>query len=170
MKRTLMVALLRRDRSWRLSFPLGRGCNGPVVVAIRRSAYPRFVQRLSEHDASALLAFVSELRDLDDPLPFPPELVTGLGTLIAADQVSYSELNPVEHVSILQVWHFADEQDVLFHDYRDEVFWSLRHTHPTCSYRTASGDWTTARKVSDFLSLSQFRRTAIYDALYRGEL
>jgi DNA-binding CsgD family transcriptional regulator len=130
------------------------------------------VSALSERDAASLLAFVSELQDLDDPLPFPPQLVTGLGTLIAADQVSYSELNPAERVSILQVWHFADGRDLLFRGDDDEgdLFWSLRHTHPTCSYRTASGDWTTARKVSDFLSLREFRRTPIYDALYRGEI
>jgi hypothetical protein len=30
------------------------------------------VRRLAEHDASALLAFVSELKELDEPLPFPP--------------------------------------------------------------------------------------------------
>jgi len=132
------------------------------------------VTALSERDASSLLAFVAELRDLDDPLPFPPQLVTGLGTLIAADQVSYSELNPVERASILQVWHFGDGEDVLFRGGDDEgeveLFWSLRHTHPVCSYRTASGDWTTALKVSDFVSLREFRRTPIYDALYRGEI
>jgi len=130
------------------------------------------VTALSEHDAASLLAFVSELRGLDDPLPFPLELVTGLQTLIAADQVSYSELNPVERVSLLQVWHFADGEDLVFRGggAEDELFWSLRHTHPTCSYRTASGDWTTARKVSDFLSLREFRRTPIYEGLYRGEI
>jgi DNA-binding CsgD family transcriptional regulator len=131
------------------------------------------VQRLSEHDASSLLAFVSELRDLDDPLPFPPKLVAGLRTLIAADQVSYSELNPAERVSMLQVWHVAEGGDMLFQGdgaSDEELFWPLRHTHPLCSYRTASGDWTTARKVSDFVSLREFRRTPIYDALYRGEI
>src|SRR5262245_55303413 len=174
MKRTLMVALLPRERSDGFSSsPLGRGCNRPVVVAIRRSAYPRFVTALSEHEAASLLAYVSELRDLDDPFPFPPQLLTGLPTLIAADQVSYSELNPVERVSILQVWHFADGEDRLFRgdDVEEgEVFWLLRHTHPTCSYRMSSGDYTTTRKVSDFVSLREFRRTPIYDALYRGEV
>jgi DNA-binding CsgD family transcriptional regulator len=131
------------------------------------------VQRLSEHEASALLAFVSKLRGLDDPLPFPPRLVAGLRTLIAADQVSYSELNPVERASIIQVWHVADGEDVLFRGSGasdEELFWPLRHTHPLCSFRTTSGDWTTARKVSDFVSLRGFRRTPIYDALYRGEV
>ena len=46
------------------------------------------MQRLSEHDVSRLLTFVSELRTLDDPLPFPPRLLAVLQTLIAADDVT----------------------------------------------------------------------------------
>src|SRR4029450_4137994 len=51
----------------------------------------------------------------------------------------------------------------------DRDLWSsLRNTHPLFSYRRASGDWTTARKVSDFMTLREFRATAMYDAFYRG--
>lgn len=131
---------------------------------------------LSEHDASSLLAFVSELRALDDPLPFPPQLVSGLGALIAAGEVVYSELDPVERSSVLHVWHEAAGEDGVFlenevwdEDER-ELWWSVRPTHPVCGYRTASGDWTTAIKVSDFVNLREFRRTAIYDAFYRGAI
>jgi DNA-binding CsgD family transcriptional regulator len=134
------------------------------------------VATLSERDAAALLAFVSELQALEDPLPFPPRLVARLRTLIAADGVSYSELNPVERKSILQVWHRAEDEDQLFwgsdekYDPDDDLFWSLRHTHPLCSYRSSSDEFTTALKVSDFVTLREFRRTPIYDALYRGEI
>jgi DNA-binding CsgD family transcriptional regulator len=135
------------------------------------------VATVSEHDASALLAFVSELRALDDPLPFPPQLLPGLRGLIASKQVAYSELDPVQRSSILQVWHGEDGDDLVscgddlvWPEPGREVWWSLRHTHPTCGYRTASGDWTTPWKVSDFLTLRQFRRTPIYDAFYRGEI
>ncbi len=131
------------------------------------------MQRLSEHDTSALLGFVSELRVLEDPLPFPPRLVAGLRTLIAADFVSYSELNPVERATGLQVWHWADGADRLFwglEDPENELWWSLRHTHPLCTYRQANDDWTTALKMSDFVTLQEFRRTPIYDAFYRGEI
>ena len=130
---------------------------------------------LSEHDASALLAFVSELRALDDPLPFPPRLVVGLRALIAAKEVGYSELDPVERSAILEVRHTADDEGRVIRDNEDwsdperELWWSLRHTHPSCGYRTSSGDWTTARKVSDFVTLQEFRRTPIYDAFYRGD-
>jgi DNA-binding NarL/FixJ family response regulator len=134
------------------------------------------VATLSEHDASALLAFASELRALDDPMPFPPQLIAGLRALIAADGVHYSELDPVERSSVLQVWHNADGEDVIFRDNEcwpddeRELWWSIRHTHPACGYRSASGDWTTALKVSDFVTLCEFRRTAIYDAFYRGNV
>jgi DNA-binding CsgD family transcriptional regulator len=133
------------------------------------------VQRLSGHDAAALLAFVSELRELDDPLPFPPRVVAGLHALIAGDVAAYSELNPVERGSILEVSHGSDGKDVILRGNEHwpepdrELWWSLRHTHPSCGYRTSSGDWTTARKVSDFVTLREFRRTPIYDAFYRGD-
>jgi DNA-binding NarL/FixJ family response regulator len=133
------------------------------------------VQRLSQRDAAALLAFVSELRALDDPLPFPPQLLSGLGGLIAAKEVYYSELDPVERSSVLQVWHDADGNRVVRGDGvwsadERELWWSVRPTHPACGYRSATGDWTTAIKVSDFVSLPDFRRTAIYDAFYRGDV
>ena len=141
--------------------------------AVRRIL--KVVQRLSEHDASALLAFVSELRALDDPLPFPPQVLAGLHELISGDLSAYSELDPVERGSILHVWHTADGENLVFPDNEvwtkpeRELWWSLRHTQPVCAYRASTGDWTTARKVSDFMTLRAFRRTPIYDAFYRGD-
>jgi DNA-binding NarL/FixJ family response regulator len=132
-----------------------------------------FMRRLCERDASATLAFVSELRALHEPLPFPPRLLANLQTLIPSDQVWYNELDPVREDSILLVQHKADGEDAVAWgsegrtDFWD-LWWRLRDTHPLCGYRTMSGDWTTARKVSDFATLRQFRQTSIYDAFYRG--
>ena len=129
---------------------------------------------LSERDAAALLAFVSELQAMDDPVPFPPQLVARLHALISAGLVSYSELDPVERGSILQIWQSVDGEgqitwgNEVWLEPERELYWSLRSTHPVCGHRTSSGDWTTARKVSDFLTLREFRRTPIYDAFYRG--
>ena len=133
------------------------------------------MRRLSEKDASALLAFVSDLGELDDPLPFPPRLVARLRNLIAADYLGYNETDLVGRFSIVQVWHHADGDDELVWGSEpttdDELWWQLRDTHPLCSRRSlASGDWTTARKVSDFVTLREFRRTPIYDAFYRGSI
>ena len=133
------------------------------------------MRRLSERDASAALAFVSELKELDEPLPFAPSLIARLQQLIASDGAGYSELDPVKQGSILQVWRNADgEEGVAWGDDDlqpgDDLWWRLRHTHPVCGYRAASGEWTSARKVSDFVTLREFRRTPIYDAFYRGAI
>lgn len=132
------------------------------------------MERLDAGDVSALLAFVSELKDLDDPLPYPPRLVAAIGRLIPADEVGYSELNPADESSILQVHAAAGEEHVAWGD-DDEVeaaqlWWRVRPTHPTCGFRGRSGNWTEPFKVSDFATLREFRRTPIYEAFYRGEL
>ena len=149
------------------------------LVAMRGWAYPRTVKNLSEQDASALLAFVSDLAGFDEPLAFPPRLLARLQDLIAADQVCYSELNPIERTLILDVVHGPDgRDDVITRDEESDeasrggirLWWELHRTHPLCGYRHRTGDWTTARKVSDFATLQEFRRTPIYDAFYRGDL
>jgi DNA-binding CsgD family transcriptional regulator len=131
------------------------------------------VRRLSERDASATLAFVSELKELDEPLPFPPRLLAGMGKLIPSDTVAYSELNPVTRESILKVtWRYGGGGDEITWEKSttSDLWWRLRPTHPVCGYRSTSGDWTTVHKVSDFVTLREFRRTPIYDAFYRGVL
>src|SRR5262245_16731240 len=126
-----------------------RGSGIATFAALRSSAYSRLVRRLSERDATAARAFVSELKELDDPLPFPPRLLAELQKVIGSDRVAYSELDPVERGSIHQVWHEAGGDDVVswgnpesWAGWRD-LWWRLRDTHPLCEYRTASGDWTT---------------------------
>jgi DNA-binding CsgD family transcriptional regulator len=130
------------------------------------------VRTLSERDTSALLAFVSELKALDDPLPFPPRALAHLQNLIRCDHAGYSELDPSQRCSVLQVWRNADGEGGVRCGPEDlpELWWRVRDSHPLCSYRCASGDWTTARKVSDFATLREFRRTTIYDVYYRGEI
>jgi DNA-binding CsgD family transcriptional regulator len=131
------------------------------------------VERLDAADASALLAFVSELKDVDDALPFPPRVLRGLRELIPSDDVTYSELDPLRRRSRLQVWTDgeADGVDSGAGDGEGfDAFWLLRSTHPVCGYRQATGNWRDPLKASDFVTLDGFRRTAIYDALYRGEL
>jgi hypothetical protein len=127
-------------------------------------------------DVSALLAFISELKDLDDALAFPPRTLALLNRLIAADFVGYSVLDPVARRSKLQVFHEEGEEGVVWgqqHDGMDELrelWWEIRPTHPVCGRRGKTGNWTQPLKVSDFATLREFRRTPIYDVFYRGEL
>jgi DNA-binding CsgD family transcriptional regulator len=49
------------------------------------------MERLNAADVSAMLAFVSELNDLDDPIAFPPRVLVGLRRLIPASEIGYSD-------------------------------------------------------------------------------
>lgn len=136
------------------------------------------METLSTRDASALLRFAGELGELEKPLAFPPSALAGLERLIACDTVNYCELDPVGQRFLFEVWQDArgeagveaGEASERYATYDWDLFWQLRHTHPVCGYRTASGDWTSPYKDSDFVTLDEFRQTAIYDAFYRGEL
>jgi DNA-binding CsgD family transcriptional regulator len=48
------------------------------------------MERLEAADVSAMLAFVSELNDLDDPIAFPPRVLASLRRLIPASELGYS--------------------------------------------------------------------------------
>lgn len=133
------------------------------------------MRRLDAPDVSALLAFIAELKDLDDSLAFPPRALALLNRLIAADVVAYSVLDPAARRSTLQVAYADGEEHVAFgqDDGRDELrelWWTIRSTHPVCGRRGRTGNWTQPLKVSDFATLREFRRTPIYDVFYRGEL
>jgi DNA-binding CsgD family transcriptional regulator len=130
------------------------------------------VERLDTRDASALLTFVSELNDVEEPLPFPPRVLRGLRELIPCDQAVYNELDRVQPIGRLWVWTAGDEEAVTWNESDEglDSYWALRSTHPICGYRSRTDDWTTPLKASDFVTLAGFRRTAIYDALYRGKL
>lgn len=134
------------------------------------------MERLEARDVSALLAFVGELRDVDDPVPFPPRVLAGLQRLIPSRETVYSELRAADQTAGWQIGYSADGEEVIVNRAVAEekpehrLFWQLRHTHPLCGYRWATGDWTSPRMVSDFATLREFRRTSIHDAFYRGEV
>jgi DNA-binding CsgD family transcriptional regulator len=138
------------------------------------------VRTLSARDASALLAFVAELHDAQEPMAFPPRILARLQQLIPSDAVGYSELDPSAQESILQAWYDADgDHEVIAGNERawngDEqqrqLWWRVRVGHPVCGFRDSTGDWTNPYKNSDFATLGEFRRTAycdvFSDAAYR---
>jgi DNA-binding NarL/FixJ family response regulator len=126
--------------------------------------------RLSARDVSAMLALVSDLRELDEPQSFPLHVFERLHSVIPCDWVGYSELDPTRRRSLVQFGYYADgettgHENPIESDW--DEWWRVRDTHPSCC-RRASGDWTTVQKISDFATLREFRRTAIYDSFYRG--
>lgn len=128
------------------------------------------MRRLTEADASALLEVVTALDRLDDPVPFPPRFLRLLARLIGTETASYSMLDRRNERLVHQSdWCDGDEFVDGPSNETGNPYWRLRDSHPVCSYRERTGDWTTAHTVSEFVSQRAFRRTAIWDELYRHE-
>ena len=126
--------------------------------------------RLAEQDAGALLEVVAELDRLDDPLPFPPRFLKRLAELIGTNEACYSALDRrKERVVHEAYWCDGDELVEGPGDHAGDPYWRRRDSHPVCSYRERTGDWTTAHTVSEFASQRVFRQTAFWDEVYRYE-
>lgn len=113
---------------------------------------------------------VAELDHLDDPLPFPPRFLQTLARVIGTGSAGYSVLDRSNERLIQESeWCNGDEYVEGPSDETGNPYWRLRHSHPLCSYRERTGDWTTAHTVSEFASQPVFRRTAVWDEVYRCE-
>lgn len=123
---------------------------------------------VSERDAAALLEVVAELDRLDDALAFPPRFLALLARLLGTEDATYSELDRRNEVSVLGTTWFAGSEFVSVGENEfDEWYWRLRHSHPCCSYRERTEDWTKPHTVSDFATQQEFRRTEIWNEMYR---
>jgi DNA-binding CsgD family transcriptional regulator len=127
------------------------------------------VRTLSERDVAALLASTAELVALEDADPFPPHFLRRLAGLLGNDDAGYSELDRGQQRSLHQSWWSVDDDGGTEGPRDDEggPYWRLRHSHPVCGYRERTSDWTSVRKISDFATQRQLRRTEIWDEVYR---
>lgn len=125
---------------------------------------------LSERDAAALLEVVADLNRLDDPLPFPPRFMRLLAQLIGTGEANYCVLDRANERLVHDSWWCNGHEHI---DGPSEEagnpYWRLRDSHPVCSYRERTDDWTTPHTASEFVSQPAFRRTAIWDELYRRD-
>lgn len=126
------------------------------------------MRALSERDAAAVLAVTAELAALDEPDPFPPRFVGHLAGLVHCHEAAYCELDRDAKLRLRETaWTDGEEASRPALDDPDRPYWRLRHSHPVCSYRERTGEWTTAHMVTDFVPLEAFRRTEIWNELYR---
>jgi len=126
------------------------------------------VRTLSERDVAALLGLTAELVALEDADPFPPHFLGRLAELIGNPEAAYCELDR-DRQSVIRNVSWADGDEVTEGPSDDEEgpYWRLRHSHPVCGYRERTRDWTSVRKISDFATQRQLRRTEIWDDVYR---
>jgi DNA-binding CsgD family transcriptional regulator len=118
---------------------------------------------LSASDSERMLRFVAEAESVGGDYAFTPDLLVELGKLIAADWVSYSELDRVRKRGL---FHAArpgedeDEDDDYGADYWEGLYWKISEDHPNCCARHYGK--LGATKLSDFLTLRELRRSRIY--------
>ena len=119
------------------------------------------MRALRERDAAALAAVVAELLTTDEAEPFSVQVVTGIADLMTTRAAQYCVLDRVRRHAI----SFVDADGAPEWEYHEDFFRLIR-AHPICGYRSRAGDWTSTRKVSDFVGRREFRRTEIWNELY----
>jgi DNA-binding CsgD family transcriptional regulator/PAS domain-containing protein len=121
----------------------------------------RAVVALAASDAERLLHFVAEAEELGGEEPFTPSLLEQVDKLVPADEVYYQERDHVrQRVGYTARCPRDDPVGVPLLSY-----WEIAAEHPVCS-RYNRGDFR-ALKLSDFLSLTQLRRSRIYAVWFR---
>jgi DNA-binding CsgD family transcriptional regulator len=128
--------------------------DGAIVASLRQS------------DLLGMLGFLREAEAFTGPEPFPPELLERLRRLIPADRCNFCELDRVRRrlISDVDSSGARSEDDPGSED--QQVYWRLRHQHPTCAYQDETGDFS-AHKISDFLSRRDYHRLELYADWYR---
>jgi DNA-binding CsgD family transcriptional regulator len=126
------------------------------------------VRALPQAKVEALLSAVTELAELENPLPVSPPVLHRLNELVPSDWCAYSQLDWVRKRSVFNVWCAGGSVGISTAAWEDSPYWTLRDQHPVCGYRERTDDWISARKASDFVTLSEFRRREIWNELYRG--
>lgn len=115
---------------------------------------------LSARDLRSALDFVHQISTVEDPDDFVRTATVGLFQLIACDVSSYSEIDPARGRAVPMTYPVEAERP----DTR-EAFSRNIAEHPQVAYYAAGN--TSARTMSDFLSRKEFRRTQLYDELFR---
>lgn len=130
----------------------------PSIESIRRLSYfQRTVTQLRTSDLQAIFEFLGEAQSIDGPDPFPRPLLASLRRLVPSDWVSYSELDRLRSVTILDLEDPIPQQTGPGSD----TYWRLRDQHPVCHFQDETGNFP-ALKLSDFLSRTELRGREIY--------
>jgi DNA-binding CsgD family transcriptional regulator len=120
------------------------------------------VERLSRSDLQAILGFLELAYGAVSMEPFPPAVLKSLSSLVACDELSYTELDRVRKKVIHGVTYRKDGPE---RGPGMETFWRLVHEHPLCAQSVARR--FEALKISDFVTSRELRRREIYSEWFR---
>ena len=135
------------------------------MTSIRQVAYAvggeGFVERLGPSDYEAVLGFLHQLYAPERVDAFPRRALTGLSHLIESDILTYNEIDPQrQHAYMLQepVGVISASQVATFEHLTDQ--------HPLITHYVRTRE-SKPRKISDFLTLSEFHNLDLYQEFFR---
>lgn len=114
--------------------------------------------QLPARDLNAVLAFVDEAHSFADLDSFRTGILPGLAALVPCDLVGYNEVYPDREALVL-----THPDPPL--EFAGEALARLAHEHPLIVAQAGGDDGT--RKISDFLTRSEFHSLELYADLYR---
>src|ERR1700736_6754640 len=93
---------------------------------------------------------------------FPRRAMAGIGRLIASDIITYNEIDTRRQRAF-----FVQEPTESINARQTYTFERLAHQHPLISHYARTRE-SQPRKISDFLSLTEFRRLDLYQEFFRA--
>lgn len=116
------------------------------------------MSHLGTEDLKAAFRFALHASETEELQAFRCELLPGLRSLVPCDTLGYNEIDLAQRTAVA----FSDAP---VFDGVEQRFVELAHEHPLVPYHRR-GDLG-ARLISDFLSVREFHRLALYHDIYR---
>jgi DNA-binding CsgD family transcriptional regulator len=122
------------------------------------------LERVSQRDLEALLAFLRGIYGHQGLESFVPYIVSRLSEVVASEWTSFNEVDPQNNKADVLVHpvlpRFSGREEAL------EVFERYVHEHPLVRYFQQTGDGR-ALKISDFLAPGRFHETELYNEFFK---
>jgi len=119
------------------------------------------VERLGPGDYEAVLSFLRQLYAVERLEAFPRRAMAGLGRLIESDVLTYNEIYPRRIRA-----DFLDEPAGIIDRWQRATFERYTDQHPLITHYARTRE-RYPRKISDFLTLTQFKNLALHTEFFR---
>jgi DNA-binding CsgD family transcriptional regulator len=117
------------------------------------------MERFDAADLARVGRFVAEAGEIVGDEPFPPTFLAALQRLVPCDWVGFNELDRVRERHLDYVEYPLHASDAV---QAPITYWQARPDHPLCRFHESTGDWR-AYRLSDFVTMQELRRRAIYE-------
>ena len=119
------------------------------------------MERLRPSDYQSVLNVVREIHEIQRMDDFPRRSMSGIGHLIESDLLTYNEIDTRRQTA------FMVQQPVgAIGAAQVQTFERLAYQHPLINHYARTRE-SRPRKISDFLSLTEFRRLDLYQEFFR---